>query len=105
MFCSPSECAVCSPVFCPLTVYWDLPVPDQVNLVADHDDRLGVEVAALPQTLQQPLRLHQTPSVRHTARKYISDCLRVLLNWSWLPPHPSPLPKKKVEKRIIIRMN
>ena len=40
-----------------LTVYGDLPGPDQVYLVAHHDDGLGVEVPTLPEALQQLLGL------------------------------------------------
>ena len=39
--------------------------PDQVHLVPDHDDRLGVEVAWLPKLLQDGLCSHQAGGVSH----------------------------------------
>ena len=46
-----------------LTINWNFSCPRKVNLVADNDDRFGVEVTGLPEALEQGLSLSETVKV------------------------------------------
>ena len=46
-----------------LTINWNLPVPDKIDLVADNNDSLCVEVTGLPEALQQGFSLSESGRV------------------------------------------
>ena len=48
---------------CALTIYGNLPVPDKINFVSDNYDGFRVEVARLPEALEQGLGLPESGRV------------------------------------------
>ena len=49
--------------FLKLTVNWNLPVPDKVDLVPDNNDSLCVELTGLPEALKQGFSLSESGRV------------------------------------------
>ena len=47
-------------LFRKLTVNWNFSVPDKIDLVADNNDSLGVEVTRLPEALKQGFCLSES---------------------------------------------
>ena len=48
---------------CALTIYGNLPVPDEINFVSDDNDGFRVEVTGLPEALEQGLGLPESGRV------------------------------------------